>query len=283
VVGRSTNYSAVLAVSPYAYRITGLSLNEGLKIFNYNGEIDRENAEIQISSQPTNLVAIDEGVFVYNDGQNIVAINTTFPENGTQVWKAKINGFVNVLAQTTGHDYIVVGTENGSVELFSSDGDRIWSYQSRTGTGSSQGIRDVAITSDASRILAGSYDGKVIMLDNNGNALWTYTLPKEHIWHVAIASGGSLAAAAGDRGLYVFLPDQDVATVTDTPTPVPSSVEQQGGPEASPSPSSAVVTPKTTSTEYAIIRTAKTPLSPMTTVFALLLILSFVCLRRGSG
>ena len=284
-----TEYSDLIAVSPGADYIAGISVNQGLKIYLGYGDYDQK-FDVPLKNLPKDFFAVPGAVVVYNDGQHIAAVNAT---NGTEIWRVKASDDVNMLSMTDDKQFIVTGTQNGGIDLVTGDGKPVWSYQSRTGPGS-QGIEAVAISADASRILAGSYDGKIILLNRSGHALWTYTIPAEHIWHVAIAADGSLAAAAGDNTMYVFfLQDDEVLTapgdvpyITDAGNePSLNPEETDGGISGEPSLSIPVVTgtPSEIPTAYSVIRTeTKSPLQPTTLVIALLIVAIYICRQRDA-
>jgi outer membrane protein assembly factor BamB len=296
LLGKSTESSSLIKIFPSGTVVAGLSVNQGLKMYNGNNGKFSTQYDISLSELPKDFFITPDGnIIVYNDAQQIIAIN---PSNGTQIWKTKATGDVNALAITSKGNYIAAGTDTGSIDLYRGNGSLIWTYQSKTSSRTGQGIEAVTITPDGSKILAGSFDGKIILIDKNGTEIWT-SLTKDHIWNVAISSDGSLAAASGETTIYAFSgtgsPGQtgsvsqaitktglQSSTVTmKTTAKIPSATEIEI-PPSSMSPS-ITRTPTSLVTEYSIIRTAtQSPVHELTGFIALLIavFLSSKILRR---
>jgi len=286
LLGKSTESSSLIKISPSGTSIAGLSVNQGLKMYSGSNGKFYKQYDITLSELPKEFfITPNDNTFVYNDAQQVTAVSTS---DGTQNWRTKATGDVNALVMTSIGDYIVAGTDSGSIDLYTITGNRSWTYQSKSGSGSGQGIEAVAVSSDASRILAGSFDGKIILLDKSGNALWTWNATGNHIWNVAIASDGSLAAAASDTTIYAFSTGgqntRPTGAVSKSATPVQTSSSKasatsvprtQGSAEpektALPEYTAISATPSVTQTEYSVIRTAtQSPFHTMTTLIALL-------------
>jgi outer membrane protein assembly factor BamB len=289
----TTQYSALIAMAAKGSPIAGIFPGEGLKLYSSTLKFPKK-FDISVTDTPKSFFVTANGGFaVFNDAQKVVAIGLG---NGSELWKRRASGDVNMLAMTPEGDHIVAGTEIGTIDLYDAKGNLTWTYNSAIGTGNGQAIEAVAVTQDASRILAGSFDGKIILLDSAGNPLWIYNTTKDHIRHVAVAADGSLAVASGDNKLYAFSMGgvKSTAKAASFATPLPTTLSISASPASSESPGTTMTapamlqtlvtkTPTATITEYSVVRTAtKSPLPGITGIASLLIVL-FLISRNNRG
>jgi WD40 repeat protein len=118
---------------------------------------------------------------------------------------------------------ILVGTQNGNVDLFDDKGNRSWSYATNPAGTTIVGVREVALSTDGKIAAAGTYEGKIVVLDATGKELWA-NMTKDHINHIAMSGDGSLVVATGDETVYAFStssqPLQTIRSPQITTTPV---------------------------------------------------------------
>jgi WD40 repeat protein len=288
-LGHSDTSASLIAISADGVKLAG-STNEGLRVYNYAGTIIKKYYISPTGKPNSFLMSSDGSKVVYNVGPHIIAFNLN---NGTEFWRERSSGNVNMLAMTPSGSKIVAGIENGAIEFYDAKGNLTWTY-SNNGTGSRQAIKAVALTRDGSKIIAGSVEGKIILLDSTGNLLWTYDTAKDPIQQVAIAADGSLAVAAGGNTLYAFSGQRGsqpkgVGTSIKTPLPTGTSeVASVTSPEPRGTPdviqttllSSVPATPAVTLTEYSVIqKKTQSPVDEITIIMALM-ITAFFALRK---
>jgi len=297
--GRSTDFSDLVTMSPYFEYIAGISVNHGMMVYSGPGSSKQYEVDPPLNQIPKSIVGLPGDTIVFNQGQYIVAINTTVEDEDPNIettwvkksWETKATDDVNVMAISGDYQHIVAGTSSGGLNLLTTDGKRVWSYESKTASGSgSQGVNAVAITPDASRILAGTYDGKIFLVNGSGRALWTYSAPNEHIWSVAISPDGTLTAAAGENSMYVF----SMADSWDTTAPVyePEEPENMELPEDTGTGYSSepltgtnrgiTTVPLERPTSYSVIRTQKSPFDSLPLIGALIAVFVIVRYRKTS-
>lgn len=304
-VGHSNEYSSLIAISGNGNTIAGISMVQGLKVYNFSGDfiIDSRGDFMNISSgefknnsrgnfvnistqdfikkydttlsgQPNSFHMDTEGnIVVFNAGPQIIAFDVV---KGAELWRRKSTSDVNMLAMTPSGNNIVAGNENGTIENYDSKGNLVWTFYSNSGTGNGQAIKAVSIARNGLKIVAGSVDGKILLLDSAGNLLWTYNTGKDTIRKVAIAADGSLAVAAGDVTLYAF------PAVKQSTTRVPVSTRLTVPTERSVIPQQPVVpeTQTMNTTEYSVIRKATQSPAETIIIITALMITAFFALRK---
>jgi len=293
-IGYSDAYSSLIAMSAKGNTIAGVSIEEGIKKYTSKGGLSKKY-DITLAGQPKSfLMNADGQVVVFDAGPQIIAFNVS---DGSELWKIRSSGDVNMLAMTPPGNLIAAGTESGAIELYDANGTLKWMYNANRGEGSGQAIKAVALTRDGSKIIAGSVDGKIYFLDSAGNLLWTYDTGKATIWKVAIAADGSLAASASDNTIYSFDTRQQNTSpggaVTSSTLPsqtFPSGISSTTLPETSDTPDVLRTTlraavPGTltvTQTEYSVIRKAtQSPLEMMNGITAVLVLLFFIVRKNN--
>ena len=286
LTGGNTNYSAVVRVSPNGQRIVGAS---ALALYRYSSTgTGTLYDNVSMVSQPDVMEITSSGdTVVYNDDQRLLSINTLRGE-GAERWKTRATGDITSLAMIPAGTKILVGTQNGNVDLFDDKGIRSWSYATTTGGTTGIGVKEVALSTDGKIAAAGTFEGTVVVLDAAGKLLWS-NVTKDHINHIALSGDGSLVIATGEETVYTFsssaqpLPVVRSPQVTASPvqqknaTAIPATTAPQKTAEMSRSATQAITSVPTT---YSVIRTATQ--GPVSAIIPLLGILSavFVLLKR---
>jgi len=283
LTGSKGRYSALVRVASYGGKILGVSTT-GLFEYSKTGDITKYN-DISIGSEPDVREITGSGnTVVYNDNQRIVSVNAL---NGSQQWSTLATGDVTSLAMTDGGSKIVVGTDNGHVDLFDSKGNLSWSYSANPENKQGAMVKGVALSNNGKIAVAGgTYNGKIVALDSAGREIWT-NQTKDHISHVAMSSDGSLVVVTGEETVYAFSPSAASSPVTQTTlpasgTPHPPSVTNASGQTSTQKPEISVTPPRTITsvpTTYSVIRTpTQSPVSEFIPLSALLIAL--LVLRR---
>ena len=254
VDGNTKRVDAVIRISPGG-RIIGIS-QDAFHYYSLNGALSR-TVELTTNSAPhTLLVATNGNSAVFNDGQAIRRVNAN---NGTELWKRQVTGFVSALSMTPAGSLIVAGTDPGTITALDSGGNISWTYASNTDNRQSAGITCVAVSDKGTIISAGTVDGKILFLNAQGNLTGSYSA-REYIRYMAMSADGSAVVAASDSRLYAFFPGAS------PPVPSPSPSASSTLPKNSPTvttgstPLSGQATPTATATAlpttYSVIRTA---------------------------
>jgi len=231
----------------------------------------------------------------FNAGPYIIGVNVS---NGSEIWKIRSSGDVNMLAMTPPGNNIAAGTKSGAIELYDLNGTLKWMHNANSGEGSGHGINAVALTNDGSTIIGGSIDGKIFFLNSTGNLLWTYDTGGASIGKATIAADGSLAAFASENTIYVFDTGQQrivseggpVTSGTVIPRTFPSGMYSTTLPDASHTPEIVRTTTRSavpstitvTLTEYSVIRkSTQSPINELTGI-AVVLLLVFLVSRKNN-
>jgi WD40 repeat protein len=288
-IGYGDEYSSLIAMSATGNQIAGISIDQGIKVYTSRGGLLRKY-DITLAGQPENfLMNTDGNVVIFNIGPQIIAFNVS---NGSEIWKIRSSGDINMLAITPQANFIAAGTESGSVEFYDANGTREWIYNTSGGGESGKAINAVALTQDGSKIIAGSGDGTIIFLDSAGNLLWIYNTGNTPILKAAIAADGSFAASASENAIYAFTtgPQDMVSGGTMTsgtlpPRTFPPSTfsttlrdtMDQTTSKRTTLPLAAPSTLTVSQTEYSVIRKAtQSPMDEMCGIAALLVLLFLV-------
>ena len=120
-------------------------------------------------------------------------------------WNYNAGSGINSVAISADGEYIVAGSDEDQVYLFSKDGTLLWSYTA------GDGVYSVAISSDGETIVAGSLDNNVYLFDKDSSTpLWSYGTGNR-VWSVAISQDGeTIAVGSWDNKVYLF--DKDSGT-----------------------------------------------------------------------
>ena len=108
----------------------------------------------------------------YNDAQRLVSVNVATTD-GAERWKTRATADITSLAMTPAGTKILVGTQNGNVDLFNDTGILLWSYPSNPSGNPNAWVTGVALSTDGKIAAAGTYDGKIVALDSAGKELWS--------------------------------------------------------------------------------------------------------------
>ena len=115
-----------------------------------------------------------------------------------KVWEYETNDKVNSVAITPDGGYIVAGSWDKHVYLFSRKWKLLWEYETNSG------VNSVAITPDGGYIVAGSGDNHVYLFNREGELLWEY-VTNGNVNSVAITpDGGYIVAGSRDKHVYLF-------------------------------------------------------------------------------
>jgi outer membrane protein assembly factor BamB len=285
MTGSNSNYSAIIRVSPNGQRILGVSV-AGLYRYSSSGSRSRyEN--ISVVSQPDVMELTGTGTsVVYNDDQSLLCVNIA---NGAELWKTRATADITALAMVPAGTKILIGTQNGNLDLFDDKGNRSWSYTTNPANTSGERIRDVALSSDGKIAVAGTYYGKIVALDAAGNELWS-NMTKDHINHIAMSADGSLVVATGEETVYAFsssakhLPTAMTSRVTGSivqqknTTSVPVTTAPQKTVETSRSATQEITSVPTT---YSVIRTStQSPVSELIPLMGIGVVLMSLVRKR---
>jgi len=98
-------------------------------------------------------------------------VTSIVPTFGWVFWKYKTDGTVVSVGVSADGDYVVAGTDNGTVFLFDGTGSLLWTYNFTVD------VECVAISGDGNRIAVGIHEyrsGKpdIYLFDNLGNIIW---------------------------------------------------------------------------------------------------------------
>jgi WD40 repeat protein len=220
MTGGNANYSAVVRVSGNGQRILGVSA-ACLHRYSSSGE-GFLYKNVSIISQPDVLEMTGNGATtVFNDDQRLLSINTG---NGAERWKTRATADITALAMSASGTRILVGTQNGDVDLFDDKGSLVWKYATNPAGSTGTGVRDVALSTDGKIAAAGTYEGTIVVLDAAGKEIWS-NVTRDHINHIAMSGDGSLVVAAGDETVYAFSSSARPVATSRSPTvtapPVP--------------------------------------------------------------
>jgi WD40 repeat protein len=258
-VGGNKSYNALIRISSTGGRIVGVS--QGVMcLYSRTGDCSEFDEGI-VGTEPDFLELSGSGnSAVFNDAQRVRSV---FLTNKTLRWTSRATGDATSLAMTPSGSGILVGTENGNVDLFDEYGNRSWSYASNPGNKQAAGITCVALSKEGTVAAAGSYDGKIFALNSKGVEIWS-NQTKDHIHHIAMSADGTLVVATGEETVYAFSTSLQSIPVVRTPgnsltpalsqsvTTVPANSSTQK-PETRQTTTRAI-TPLPT--EYSVIRTS---------------------------
>jgi len=272
-VGGNKSHNALIRVSSTGGRIVGVS--QGVMCLYTRTGGCKESEEGVVGAEPEFMELTRDGnITVFNDDQSVRSV---FLTNKTLRWIRRATADVTSLAITPSGSGILVGTENGNIDLFDEYGNRSWTYASNPGNKPGAGITCVAL-SDKGTAAAGSYDGKIFGLNTKGEEIWS-NQTKDRIRHIAMSADGTLVIATGDETVYAFLPPVQsipvVQTTEKSSTPSPSkSVTNVPANSSTQNPESRKTTPNTITalpTEYSVIRTStQSPVSPLISLLGIL-------------
>jgi len=286
LTGGNTNYSAVVRISPYGQTIVGAS---SVALYRYSSTGTAFLYDnVSMISQPDVMEITGSGDWVvYNDDQRLISVNTAI-EEGAERWKTRATGDITSLAMVPAGTKILVGTENGDVDLFDDKGNLVWSHATNPAGYPGAWVKEVALSADGKIAAAGTYDGKTVALSADGKELWSNST-KDHINHIALSGDGSLVIATGEETLYAFsssaqsLPAVRSPQVTQSPvqqkntTPVPVTTAPQKTAEIPVSVTREITSVPTT---YSVIRTSTQSAVPAIIPLLGILGAAFVFLKR---
>jgi hypothetical protein len=284
MTGSNANYSAIVRAYPYGQTIVGAS---PLGFYHYSPTGIRYLYDnISMSSQPDVMeIAGTGGTVVYNDAQRLVSVNLATAD-GAERWKTRATADITSLAVTSTGSRILVGTQNGNVDVFNDTGILLWSYPSSPTGNQNAWVTGVALSTDGKIAVAGTYDGKIVALDSSGRELWS-NVTKDHINHLAMNSDGSLVIATGDETVYAFSSSARPLSTVRSPQVTATSVQQKNTTTTSVTTATKkpVINDSSTRaitsepTPYSVIRTATQ--SPVSEIIPLLGILAaFMLIAR---
>jgi WD40 repeat protein len=287
MTGGNANYAAMVRVSPDGKRIVGASM-AGLYRYSSTGT-GYWYKDITMNSQPHVMEMTGTGsMVIYNDAQRLVSVNVASGA-GAEQWKTRASSDVTALAMIPSGTKILVGTQNGNVDLFDNKGNLSWSFATNPAGTVGNGVKDVVLSTDGKIAAAGTSGGKIVVLNAAGKELWS-NQTRDHIHHIAMSADGSLVIATGDETVYAFSSSaQNLSSVpslqaTASPfqqknaTSVPATIVPQKTAEISRSVTQAITSAPT---PYSVIRTStRSPVSVIIPVMGILGALLLLVKRR---
>ena len=286
MTGGNKIYSALVRVSPDGQSIMGASML-GLYRLSSKGK-ETWYSNISMDSEPDVMELTGTGAtVVYNNAQRLVSVNAASGD-GAERWKTRATAGVTALTMIPSGTKILVGTQDGNINLFDDKGNLSWGYATSPAGTTGTMVREVALSSDGKIVAAGTYEGKVVVLDAAGKELWS-NQTRDHINHIAMSADGSLVIATGDETVYAFSSSVQPLTTVRSPQVTPTLVQQKN----------ATTVPKTTATQkpaitdsatrpitseptpYSVIRTAtQSPGSEIIPLLGMIITVLFIIRRR---
>lgn len=284
MVGGDDRFNALVRLSSSGSRIVGVSAGV-LCSYSRTGKCSKSGVDV-VGAEPDFIELISSGnIAVFNDDQRVRSV---FVNNKTLRWTTRATGDVTSLAMNPTGSAILVGTENGNVDLFDEYGNLNWSYASNPSNKKSADITGVALSKEGTIAAAGSFDGKVFALNSKGEEIWS-NQTKDNIHHIAMNADGTLVVATGENTVYAFStiaqPKPTVKSPVPSKTPanrqpvtmLPGNDSAQNSVTREPTIQAITVIP----TEYSVIRTStQSPLSGFIPLGAVLVALLMVMQRR---
>jgi hypothetical protein len=278
LLGYNDSYYPVMGISADGRFVDGIS-QDGLTTFIKSGREVNRSVSLSLATQPKMMVLSSKGdTCVFNEDQDIHLLRIS---NGSDIWKARATGDVTSLAMTPGGSAVIVGTDNGHIEMFNGKGNRTWTYNTAPQMKNYADVPSVAVSSDGAYIAAGTSGGQILMLNSGGVLQWT-NKTNDHIHHVAISADGVVTIATGEETVYAFTTQSHDISQTTASYPSQTSLESpQSGSDDSyspPSESSDVPSSATTSPQqYSVIITpSKSPLPPFNCLIVLFILVVFL-------
>jgi hypothetical protein len=274
IIGSSKDYNALIRTSSTGGRIVGVSTGV-LCLYSRTGRCSKAEDGV-VGAEPDFMELTRDGsIAVFNDDQSVRSVRMT---NKTLRWTSRATSDITSLAITPSGSVIIIGTENGNVDLFDMYGNRSWTYASNDGNSPGAAIRCIAISDKGTVAAAGSYDGKIFAINSQGKEIWS-NQTKDHINHIAMSADGTLVIATGDETVYAFSQTAQslpvVQTTAKSSTPSSSNtVTTRPADNSTQSPGTRETTTRSITafpTEYSVIRTAtQSPVSPLISLLGIL-------------
>jgi outer membrane protein assembly factor BamB len=212
-------------------------------------------------------------IAVFNDNQNLYSVS---PVEQTLRWKRRASGDVTSLAMTPVGTRILVGTDNGNIDLFDNKGNILWNYSVSPSNKPGAVVKSVALSNDGNIVVAGTDNGNIVGLNAAGRELWS-NQTNDHINHIAISADGSLVVATGDETVYAFLSSAQSKTPVRSPSPTKNSTVFQSDTTIPktitseiPDAGSTTREPTSVPTTYSIIRTRQSPVPALIPLMGIL-------------
>ncbi len=201
MTGSNANFAAIVRITPDGKKMVGASSGGFYRYSTTGSRSPYKN--ISLGSLPDVMEMTSSGSTVfYNDAQRLVSVNIANTD-GAERWKTRATADITSLAMTPAGTKILVGTQNGNVDLYNDTGILVWSSPSNPTGNPNAWVTGVALSTDGKIAAAGTYDGKIVALDSAGRELWS-NQTRDHIGHIAMSSDGSLVIATGDETVYAF-------------------------------------------------------------------------------
>ncbi|MHB0856133.1 MAG: outer membrane protein assembly factor BamB family protein [Anaerolineae bacterium] len=120
---------------------------------------------------------------------------------GALLWREEVGAGVEAVAVygTGDNARVVVGAQDGSVSVYSRDGDLL--LQAQLG----YDVHTIAVTANGARIVVGCGDGRVYLLrGNDGAVLWSYAVGGQVMGVGISGDGGAVLAGSDNRTLHLL-------------------------------------------------------------------------------
>ncbi|MBV7328516.1 PQQ-binding-like beta-propeller repeat protein [Chloroflexi bacterium TSY] len=187
-------WTAVASEDRHLYLLDG----EGQEVWSYRSS--RIFLDVAISRDGSRIFAVDEGRTAYFLDR----------ENGEPIWTATLRDISDTVA-IYGSETIrpLVGTRGAQVNLYSPDGQQLWSAQL------DQDLVSIDVNRNGAKVIAGTLDGKVTLINGaTSEILWQIDLPtpprctarnRSNCLNVSIAGdGGRVLVGTKNGDLYLL-------------------------------------------------------------------------------
>lgn len=273
VISNDDFSNTIFKISHGGGRIAGIS-SDKIRLYDSKARATKNYTPLSVFQPDFMFLSQTVPLMVYNDGKNIHSFDLSL---GIELWQVRASGYLKSLAMTPSGSFVVVGTDNGSIERYNDRGALNWSYSSNLDNKLNAEITAVALSKDGGLAAAGSNNGEVLLLNQYGYLLGSYQA-NDHIQYISMSQDGSTVIAAGEKNIYAFStgykPSSGSSTVSQTK--IPGSLNTSSQNISAPQnltrqpviPTRTKVSVERTitelPTEYSIIKTpAKSPLSDL--------------------
>jgi WD40 repeat protein len=171
-----------------------LFTREGGALWSYSVKGDKTSRDLEYRHH---IAVPDDGsVIIFSPpwAKKMYGVNL----NGNWKWVTPIDGYPQSIAISPNGNYILVGTDNSTASLISSEGKILWVKQAF------EPVTSVALSFDGSYIAYGGRDNIVNFLKSDGSFLWKKDLFSQ-IDAIAVTNDGSyIVAGTEDNKIHVF-------------------------------------------------------------------------------
>jgi hypothetical protein len=202
--------------------------------------------------------------------------------SGTKLWDITVPGPGNIVSLAYSRDgsTIVVGRDDGTVDVIDANGNILWNK--KTGYWAAT----VAVSDNGSVIVIGNLDKTMSVFNRKGDLLGTFNAASMVNSHsVAVSGDGSLIAAVDSSNVYGFSTSQFTGAVPTGTIPVTTPASPTSGtvPVPSPSPATTAVTMSPAPAVTTIVPAGTTSAPGFPGIFAVLSLALVVLVRIRRG